>query len=249
LSRHRFVQRKRSKLAIVAAAGAFTVASAATATAMTWPSGGAAAGTASLTAFTQAQATIATRQYRSELTLREEATAAAAAAQAAAKQKAAKLAAAQAASKRAVAAQAQAAAAQARAAAAQARAAAAQARAATAQVAAQKRAQAALATAETSGTPQQIAAAMLSQYGWSSDQMSCLQPLWQRESNWQVTATNASSGAFGIPQALPASKMASAGSDWQTSAYTQIKWGLGYIQQVYGSPCGAWNHEMASGWY
>jgi hypothetical protein len=213
LSRHRFVQRKRSKLAIVAAAGAFTVASAATATAMTWPSGGASAGTASL--------------YRSELTLREEATAAAAAAQAAAKQKAAKLAAAQAAAKRAVAAQA---------------------RAAAAQVAAQKRAQAALATAETSGTPQQIAAAMLSQYGWSSDQMSCLQPLWQRESNWQVTATNASSGAFGIPQALPASKMASAGSDWQTSAYTQIKWGLGYIQ-VYGSPCGAWNHEMASGWY
>jgi hypothetical protein len=167
--------------------------------------------------------------------LRQEAVAAAATAQAAAKQKAAKLAAAQAAAKRAAAAQAQAAAAQAR--------------AQAAQAAAQKKAQAALATAETSGTPQQIAAAMLSQFGWSSDQMSCLQPLWQRESNWEVSASNASSGAYGIPQALPASKMASAGSDWQTSAYTQIKWGLGYIQQVYGSPCGAWNHEMADGWY
>ena len=100
-----------------------------------------------------------------------------------------------------------------------------------------------------SGTPEQIAAAMLSQFGWSSSEMSCLQPLWQRESGWSVTAYNASSGALGIPQALPGSKMATAGSDWQTSAYTQIKWGLGYIRDVYGSPCGAWAHEQSAGWY
>jgi hypothetical protein len=64
-----------------------------------------------------------------------------------------------------------------------------------------------------------------------------------------VTAENASSGAYGIPQALPGSQMASAGSDWRTDAATQIKWGLTYIQQRYGSPCGAQAHEQSSGWY
>jgi hypothetical protein len=90
---------------------------------------------------------------------------------------------------------------------------------------------------------------MLSQFGWSSSQFSCLEPLWEEESGWDVTADNASSGAYGIPQALPGSKMASAGSNWETSAYTQIKWGLGYIKDSYGSPCGAWAHEEADGWY
>jgi hypothetical protein len=99
-----------------------------------------------------------------------------------------------------------------------------------------------------SGSPEQIAEAMLGSFGWSSSQFSCLDPLWARESGWSVTAENPS-GAYGIPQALPGSKMASAGSDWQTSAATQIKWGLGYIKDTYGSPCAAWAHEEATGWY
>ena len=100
-----------------------------------------------------------------------------------------------------------------------------------------------------SGSAQQVAEQMLSQYGWSSSQFACLQPLWALESGWSVTAENPSSGAYGIPQALPGSKMASAGADWQTDAATQIRWGLTYIQGLYGSPCGAWAHEQADGWY
>lgn len=100
-----------------------------------------------------------------------------------------------------------------------------------------------------SGSPQQIAEQMLSQFGWSASQFSCLQPLWAQESGWSVTAENPGSGAYGIPQALPGSKMASAGADWQTNAATQIRWGLTYIQGTYGSPCGAWAHEQADGWY
>jgi hypothetical protein len=100
-----------------------------------------------------------------------------------------------------------------------------------------------------SGSAQQIALGMLGSYGWSSSQMSCLVSLWNQESGWNVTASNPSSGAYGIPQALPGSKMASAGPDWQTDATTQIRWGLGYIKADYGSPCGAWSHEEADGWY
>jgi hypothetical protein len=99
-----------------------------------------------------------------------------------------------------------------------------------------------------SGSPQQIAEAMLGSFGWSSSQVSCLDPLWAHESGWSVTAANPD-GAYGIPQALPGSKMASAGPDWQTDAATQIRWGLEYIQATYGSPCGAWAHEQATGWY
>lgn len=99
------------------------------------------------------------------------------------------------------------------------------------------------------GDAQQIAAGMLSSYGWSSDQFSCLQKLWQRESGWNYQAQNRSSGAYGIPQALPGSKMASAGADWRTNPATQIKWGLGYISGRYGSPCGALAHSNAKGWY
>ncbi|HEX6521746.1 MAG TPA: hypothetical protein VF070_17340 [Streptosporangiaceae bacterium] len=98
-------------------------------------------------------------------------------------------------------------------------------------------------------SPEQIAQAMLSRFGWASDQMSCLLPLWQRESGWEVAAYNAGSGAYGIPQALPGSKMGSAGADWQTNAATHIKWGLGYIKEIYGSPCAAWAHEETDGWY
>lgn len=80
-------------------------------------------------------------------------------------------------------------------------------------------------------------------------QFACLEPLWEKESNWRVTATNPTSGAYGIAQALPDSKYASAGSDWQTNAITQIRWGLGYIKAVYGTPCAAWAHSQATNWY
>jgi Transglycosylase SLT domain len=103
--------------------------------------------------------------------------------------------------------------------------------------------------AAPSGSPQQIAAAMLGSFGWSSGEFGCLQSLWNAESGWNPSATNPISGAYGIPQALPGSKMASAGPDWQTNPATQIKWGLGYIQQVYGSPCAAWSHQQSTGWY
>jgi hypothetical protein len=109
-------------------------------------------------------------------------------------------------------------------------------------------AKAAVQSAQT-GSPQQIAEQMLGQFRWSGSQFSCLEPLWERESGWSVTAENPSSGAYGIPQALSGSLMASAGPDWQTNAATQIRWGLTYIQGRYGSPCGAWAHEEAQGWY
>jgi hypothetical protein len=108
---------------------------------------------------------------------------------------------------------------------------------------------AATVTPAASGSPQQIAAAMLGSFGWSSGQFSCLDPLWAHESGWSTTAYNSGSGAYGIPQALPGSRMASAGPDWQTNAATQIRWGLEYIKGTYGSPCAAWDHEQATGWY
>jgi hypothetical protein len=101
----------------------------------------------------------------------------------------------------------------------------------------------------TSGDPRTIASAMVSSFGWSSDQFGCLESLWDRESGWSTYAENPSSGAYGIPQALPGSKMASAGADWRTNPATQIRWGLGYIRDTYGSPCGAWAHSQSSGWY
>lgn len=85
--------------------------------------------------------------------------------------------------------------------------------------------------------------------GWGADQYDCLVALWQRESGWNVYAHNKSSGAYGIPQSLPGSKMSSAGADWATNPATQIEWGLGYISGRYGSPCGAWGHSQSVGWY
>ncbi len=99
------------------------------------------------------------------------------------------------------------------------------------------------------GTAQAIAYQMLQERGWGDDQFSCLVSLWNRESHWNVYAANKSSGAYGIPQALPGSKMASAGPNWQSDAATQITWGLGYITSQYGTPCGAWSHSQATGWY
>nr|WP_225733547.1 lytic transglycosylase domain-containing protein [Pseudoclavibacter sp. CFCC 13611] len=85
--------------------------------------------------------------------------------------------------------------------------------------------------------------------GWGADQFVCLVSLWQKESGWRVNAKNSSSGAYGIPQSLPGSKMASAGADWQTNPATQIEWGLGYIAGRYSTPCGAWGHSQSVGWY
>lgn len=104
------------------------------------------------------------------------------------------------------------------------------------------------------GSAQSIAMNMLSSYGFGPDsssnpQYGCLVNIWNRESGWNYQAENPYSGAYGIPQALPGDKMASAGADWQTNPATQIKWGLGYIQSIYGTPCGAWNFELANGYY
>jgi hypothetical protein len=98
------------------------------------------------------------------------------------------------------------------------------------------------------GDPRAIAQGMLASFGWGQDQFGCLNALWNRESGWRVNAGNPS-GAYGIPQALPGSKMASAGADWATNPATQIRWGFGYIAGRYGSPCGAWAHSQSTGWY
>ena len=90
---------------------------------------------------------------------------------------------------------------------------------------------------------------MASKYGWGADQFRCYDKLVVSESNWRVDALNPSSGAYGIPQSLPADKMASAGSDWRTNPATQITWALGYIKQRYGSPCEAWSFKRGHGWY
>ena len=96
---------------------------------------------------------------------------------------------------------------------------------------------------------QAVARSMMGSYGWGDDQFSCLVSLWNRESSWDYQAENASSGAYGIPQSLPGSKMGSVGADWRTNPTTQIIWGLGYISGRYGSPCSAWAHSEATGWY
>jgi hypothetical protein len=250
LSRHRKIQCSRSKAVALIAAGAFTVATAATAAAATWPaapsgSSGSAASrvheadagslltvtgqTLQMQAFEQSTASQA-RQATQLRDLAAELSAAhwkAAQAQAARKLAATKAAAAQATQNTA-----------------------------TENIATQNTATAqptpsatASAAPVASGSPRQIAQAMLASFGWSSSQFSCLDPLWAHESGWSVTAYNAGSGAYGIPQALPGSRMASAGPDWQTNAATQIRWGLEYIKGTYGSPCAAWDHEQATGWY
>lgn len=99
------------------------------------------------------------------------------------------------------------------------------------------------------GTVKAIAFTMVSERKWGADQYSCLVALWTRESNWRVNAYNSSSGAYGIPQALPGAKMASAGPDWASNPATQITWGLDYIQGRYGTPCGAYAHSNKLGWY
>jgi len=99
------------------------------------------------------------------------------------------------------------------------------------------------------GTPRQMAYAIAVRAGLDAAQWSCLSQLWQQESKFQTVARNVRSGAYGIPQALPASRMASAGTDWRTNPATQIRWGLSYIQTRYGTACTAWTHWKRDRWY
>ena len=98
--------------------------------------------------------------------------------------------------------------------------------------------------AVAAGSPRQVAQTLAANAGWSGAQWTCLSSLWQRESLFRTTARNYRSGAYGIPQALPASKMATAGADWRTNPATQVRWGLHYIVGRYGSPCNAWAHWL-----
>jgi hypothetical protein len=243
---------------VLVAAGACTVASAATATALTWPGGGAPAGTDRSSATAQPHAGLAVQQAGTAMSLGAYEVSAVQVRQAFARRTAAELdakaAAKQAAAKRAKLAAARHAASSQQSSAPQSGGSqsggsqsgssqSGSSQSGSSQSGSSQQ------TAEPSGSPQQIAEQMLSQFGWSSSQFSCLDPLWQEESGWNVSAYNPGSGAFGIPQALPGSRMSSAGPDWETDAATQIRWGLEYIQGLYGSPCAAWAHEEADGWY
>lgn len=97
--------------------------------------------------------------------------------------------------------------------------------------------------------PRAIARSMMDEYGWDSSEFSCLDQLWISESDWDVDATNPTSGAYGIPQSLPPEKMATAGPDWRTNPATQIEWGLEYIDLSYGTPCSAWEFKQDHNWY
>ena len=97
--------------------------------------------------------------------------------------------------------------------------------------------------------PKSVARLLAADRGWGDGQFSCLDSLWTKESRWRWNANNGSSGAYGIPQSLPGSKMSSFGSDWATNPVTQIKWGLQYISGRYGTPCGAWAQSQATNWY
>lgn len=99
------------------------------------------------------------------------------------------------------------------------------------------------------GSARALGQAMAAERGWGADEFACLDQLWQKESGWRWNADNPSSSAYGIPQALPGSKMATVGDDWLTNPATQIEWGLGYISSRYGTPCNAWAHSVEIGWY
>ena len=97
--------------------------------------------------------------------------------------------------------------------------------------------------------PKALARALMPKYGLSASEFDCVDNLWASESGWDVHADNPTSSAYGIPQALPGSKMSSAGPDWEDNPETQIRWGLGYIQSRYGSACEAWSYKQGAGWY
>ncbi len=121
--------------------------------------------------------------------------------------------------------------------------------AAAAERAAAAAAAGAVPTTSSGEDPRSLAKPIIAAQGWGDSEYQCLVLLWNRESQWNPYAENASSGAYGIPQALPGSKMASAGADWRTNPITQINWGIGYIKGRYGTPCSAWAHSNAVGWY
>jgi Skp family chaperone for outer membrane proteins len=101
-----------------------------------------------------------------------------------------------------------------------------------------------------SSSPKSIARQIMkNKYGWGGSEFSCYNKIIMRESAWKVHADNPTSSAYGIPQALPGSKMASAGPDWRNNPATQIKWGLGYVKSRYGTPCSAWGFKSSHGWY
>lgn len=122
---------------------------------------------------------------------------------------------------------------------------------AAAQARAERRRQAAReqASRDAQRDPRGVARLLVREKGWSDEQFSCLDQLWTKESGWKHTADNPTSSAYGIPQALPGSKMSSFGEDWRTNPVTQIRWGLDYIDRVYGSPCAAWAKSRSSNWY
>jgi hypothetical protein len=101
----------------------------------------------------------------------------------------------------------------------------------------------------TKADPKTLARALMPLYGLATSEFSCVDNIWEHESHWNVHADNPYSSAYGIPQALPGSKMSSAGPDWQNSAETQIRWGLNYIAERYGTACAAWSFKQAHGWY
>jgi len=103
--------------------------------------------------------------------------------------------------------------------------------------------------ARAQSDPRAVGRLLVADRGWGSEQFGCLDSLWTKESGWRWNANNGSSGAYGIPQALPGSKMASIGSDWANNPITQIKWGLNYISNRYGTPCSAWAQSRAVNWY
>jgi len=103
--------------------------------------------------------------------------------------------------------------------------------------------------ARAQSNPRAVGRLLVADRGWGAEQFGCLDSLWAKESGWRWSADNPSSDAYGIPQALPGSKMASIDSDWATNPVTQIKWGLQYIESRYGTPCSAWAKSRASNWY
>ncbi len=113
----------------------------------------------------------------------------------------------------------------------------------------EERRRAAASQATDPGSNRALGRDIMLSWGFSEDQWSCLDQLWTKESGWKHHADNPRSSAYGIPQALPGRKMASAGSDWETNPATQIRWGLGYIEGRYGTPCSAWSHSKANNWY
>ena len=103
--------------------------------------------------------------------------------------------------------------------------------------------------AHAQSDPKAVGRLLAADRGWGDGEFSCLENLWNKESGWRWNANNGGSGAYGIPQSLPGSKMSAFGTDWATNPVTQIKWGLQYIAGRYGTPCGAWAQSQATNWY